>query len=88
MTIRSGGGHVVKEGVRVREVKGERERKDKRSWSKGRMLPSQGSDPGSSPGGRIFVLEREVCEVMVISIRSESEVMRREKSKKGNRSVC
>lgn len=26
----------------------------KRSWSKGRMLPSQGSDPGSSPGGRIF----------------------------------
>ena len=25
-----------------------------RSWSKGRMLPSQGSDPGSSPGGRIF----------------------------------
>ena len=36
-------------------VVGKRKRREKRSWSKGRMLPSQGSDPGSSPGGRIFV---------------------------------
>ena len=35
--------------------KKKKEIREKRSWSKGRMLPSQGSDPGSSPGGRIFV---------------------------------
>ena len=65
----SGRGERLKKSREVRRGKGVRERgkeKEKcregdrkgisreRSWSKGRMLPSQGSDPGSSPGGRIF----------------------------------
>ena len=34
------------------------------------MLPSQGSDPGSSPGGRIFVLSFEGVKVKSVSIRA------------------
>ena len=49
--------------------KKKKELREKRSWSKGRMLPSQGSDPGSSPGGRIFVRSFEGVKVKKVSIR-------------------